>query len=217
MGIVKSERAKRILEKSRFIKADRTGDMKKYPGKIFLWAEVELEGEIVKNLSFFGELEEFQKALLESMATLMINRPISKIGSISVRECEAFLRDRNSDFAIVEMTENDEKELQRVLPWLATFTHQSSVGDYSFSSEKGTFQSLRLAEKIRELKAFLNSTEILTLYQDVPRPELIDVEDLTVYISAPYESQREKELFGKLHEKGVEVFREESLNFIPEI
>lgn len=191
--------------------------MRKYPGTIPLWAFVEFEGEIVKNLSFSGELDEFQKALLESMASLMVSRPISKLGSLSIRECEAFLRDRNSELAILEMTESEEIELQKILHWLLAFPRLSPGKEYEFPSEKGAFHLLKLAEKIRELKAFLASTEILTLYKDVPAPELIDVEELTVYISAPYETQREKELFGKLHERGVEVFREESLNFIPEL
>ncbi len=71
-------------------------------------------------------------------------------------------------------------------------------------------------DKVREIKAFLNSPEILTLYQNLPRPELVDVEDLTVYIHAPYESQREKSLFEELHILGVEAFQEENLNFIPD-
>ncbi len=216
MGKVKSQRAEHILEKPQFIKSDRSTEMRKYPGSIPLWAVVEFDGDIVKKLSFFGELEDFQKVLLESMATLMIGRPISKIGSLSIRECEAFLRDRNSELAITEMTEIEENNLQKVLSWLSSFPRQSAGQEYVFPSEKGSFKSLKLAERVRELKAFLNSSEILTLYENVPRPELVDVEDLTVYISAPYESQREKVLFEKLHERGVFVFREESLNFIPE-
>jgi len=96
VGIVKSERAKKILNSARFIRSERLIEMKKYPGSISLWAHVEFQDEIVKNLSFYGDLIDFQKALLESMASLMVSRPISKLGSLSIRECEAFLRDRNS-------------------------------------------------------------------------------------------------------------------------
>jgi hypothetical protein len=39
---------------------------------------------------------------------------------------------------------------------------------------------------------------------------------MTVYINAPYGSQKEKELFEELHLLGVEAFQDENLNFIPE-
>ena len=216
MAIVKSERAKKILASPRSVHLEKSGEMKRYPGNLSMWALVDFEDDVVKNLSFSGDLKDFQKALLESMATLMIGRPISKISLLTIRECEAFLRDRNSEFSIAEMTEMEEKELQKVIQWLAVFPRISSGQNYTFPSEKGPFYILKLADKVRELKAFLNSSEILTLYTDVPRPELVDVEDLTVYISAPYESQREKELFGRLHEHAVRTFQEVSLNFIPE-
>src|SRR5690606_122228 len=110
----------------------------------------------------------------------------------------------------------DELELRKIFQWVRAFPRLSPSKDYSFPSEKGPFRTLKLVDKIRELKAFLNSPEILTLYENLPRPELVDVEDLTVYIHAPYNSQRERSLFEELHNRGVEVFQEENLNFIPE-
>lgn len=190
--------------------------MKKYPGGKELWVKVEWEINNVKNLSFYGQVADHEKVLLESWAFLLIGKPIAKLKEISIRECEAFLRDRNSEMAIEGMTENDELELKKVIQWMSVLSPSSPAKEYTFSSEKGPFRNLKLTDKIREIKAFLNSPEILTLYQGQARPELVDVEELTVYIHAPYDSQREKSLFEELHVLGVEAFQEENLNFIPE-
>ena len=217
MANVKSVRAKKILEAPRFFKTQKEPVMKKYPGeRPSLWVGLEWEMNNVKNLSFYGDLEEFEKAILESMANLLIGKPITKLDDLSVRECEAFLRDRNSESSIDEMSETEEMELKKIFQWIRVFPRLSPSEEYSFPSGKGPFRDLKLVDKIRELKAFLNSPEILTLYENLPRPELVDVEDLTVYILAPYESQREKALFEELHILGVEAFQEENLNFIPE-
>jgi hypothetical protein len=42
------------------------------------------------------------------------------------------------------------------------------------------------------------------------------VEELTVYIQAPYSTNEEKSMFEELHALGVVTFQEESLNFIPD-
>ena len=217
MAIIKSNRAKKLLENLRFLKTAHDQGMKRFPGDdLILWAYVEWEGDIVKKLSFYGELQDHQKVLFESMASLLIGKPITKLDDITLRECEAFLRDRNSESAIEEMTEKDESQFKKALQWIRAFPRYGAPKEYHFSSENGSFRRLKLADKIREVKAFLNSPEILTLYQNLPRPELVDVEDLTVYILAPYESQREKSLFEELHVLGVEAFQEENLNFIPD-
>lgn len=191
--------------------------MKKFPGhQVILWAKVEWEIRNVKNLSFFGELPDEKKVLLESMASLMIGRPCSKLSELTIRECEAFLRDKNSVISIEGLSESDENELKTILQWLLTLTPGTPSEQYRFPSEKGPFSGLKLSEKIRELKAFLNSPEVLLLYQNDPCPELVDVEELTVYIHAPYETQRERALFEELHSLGVKMYQEVHLNFIPE-
>lgn len=217
MSVVKSERAKKLLQNPRFFKSVQSPSMKRFPGAEFLlWVGLEWEGDIVKNLSFSGEIKDHHKVLLESMASLLINKPITKLDELTVRECEAFLRDRNSEASIDQMTESDEILLKKVFQWIRTYPRNVTPKSYHFPSEKGPFRNLKLVEKIREIKAFLNSPEILTLYRDMVPPELVDVEDLTVYIHAPYGSQREKSLFEELHILGVEMFQEENLNFIPE-
>lgn len=215
MITIHSKRALSLLEQPRFIQSSMLEGMVKYPGGDF-WGFIELDQGIVKKLSFSGKLEDHKKVFVESMASLLINKPITKIDDLSIRECEAFLRDKNSEPAISGMTESDESELRKIFQWVRFMPLPRVAKNYDFPSEKGPFERLKLVDKIREIKAFLNSPEILTLYQGLPLPELVDVEDLTVYIHAPYDSQKEKSLFEKLHHLGVAVFREENLNFIPD-
>lgn len=217
MTVINSERAQKVLNEPKFFVKSKGPEMKKYPGTgPDLWVEIIWEGNLVKNLSFFGEQKEATTVLMESMANLLINKPITKIKEITLRECEAFLRDKNSVKSVDEIPESEEENIGRVFQWMGSLSPLSPPKDYDFSSSKGPFERLKLVDKIREVKAFLNSPPIAELYQNLTRPELVDVEDLTVYIHAPYESSREKALFGKLHELGVETFREENLNFIPE-
>ena len=145
-----------------------------------------------------------------------MNRPISKLDAFTLRELEAYLRDKNSEASIEEMTENDDIYLKKVFGWLKTLGQKPLSKDYHFSSENRPFCELKLADKIKEIRGFLNSPEILTLYRNVGIPELIDVEEMTVYLNVPYSSKEEKELFHELHQLGVEAFRDENLNFIPE-
>src|SRR5690606_25909264 len=132
-----------------------------------------------------GQLEDFQKVLFESMASLLINKPITLLDTLSIRECEAFMRDRNSEMSLSEMSEVDEILFKKVFQWLRNWPKKQDAREYQFSSENGVFSSLKLVDKIKEIRAFLNSPEILTLYRDRARPELVDVEELTVYIQAP--------------------------------
>lgn len=214
---IKSERGKKILETPRFFKTEEVGGMKRFPGNdIELWVSVELEGDFVKNLSLFGQIEDYQKVLLESMASLLINKPITLLEALTLRECEAFLRDRNSELALSEMSEEQENILKKVFFWIRNWPKKLQAKEYQFSSEKGPFSRLKLVEKISEIRAFLNSPEILALYKNRTKPELVDVEDLTVYIQAPYGNEEDRELFEELHILGIEAFQEESLNFIPD-
>ena len=217
MALIKSLRAKKLLEHPVHIKNEKESSMKKFPGEgITLWVSLEWDQQNVKNLSFYGEIEDHQKIFFESMASLLIGKPITKLDDLSLRECEAFLRDRNSESSVEGMTENEEEVLKKVFQWIRVWPGFQAPESFIFSSEKGPFHQLKLVDKIKAIKAFLNSPEILTLYQNLPRPELVDVEDLTVYIHAPYSSQSERSLFEELHILGVEAFQEENLNFIPE-
>ena len=150
------------------------------------------------------------------MGRLMINKPITRMDTLTVRECEAFLRDRNSEVAIDGLTDSAEEKFKKFFQWIRQWPRITDSEEYHFSSEKGPFSRLKLVDKVREIKAFLCSSQITELYQNVALPELVDVDDLTVYVQVPYSSDKEKSLFEELHLLGVEAFQEESLNFIPE-
>jgi hypothetical protein len=213
---INSQRALALLEAPRFYTKDAGQGMRRYFGAPAFAAILEWEGDIVKNLSFSGELPHEWLLLLESMATLMVGKPASRWDQLTFRECEAFLRDRNSQPAFEEVPLEIEEAFKKILQWFKHFPRLNRGEEYAFSSEKGPFRNLKLTDKVRELKGFLNSPDIHQLYQGLPVPELVDVEELTVYLTVPYASEREKALFEELHSLGVEAFQEESLNFIPE-
>lgn len=214
---VNSSRAKKILENPPHQKAEVTPAMRKFPSDgISLWLEVEGDPVSVKNLSFSGTLEPIQILLLESMASLLIGKKISLLETLSVRECEAFLRDRNSEVAFEGQTADQERMMESVFRWVRAWPFKTSAQNYSYAREKGPFRLLKLADKVREIKGFLASEQISALYRGIRNPELIDIEDLTVYVDVPYSSEEERGLFHDLHERGVEVFGEDELNFIPE-
>ncbi len=216
MVLIKSTRAQKVLVSRTHQLSEKKTGMRKYPGHPNLWVELEWDKIHVKNLSFFGDLQDEEIVLLESMASLLTGKAPSILTGLSLRECEAFLRDRNSEMAIEGMTEKMEKDFKSFFTWLSHYPLPVAGINFNFSPEKGSFQSLSLVEKVRQIKAFLQSPEILTLYGRHPRPELIDVDGLTIYVEAPYSTSDEKAMFEELHLLGVAAFQEENLNFIPE-
>jgi hypothetical protein len=210
-----SRRAQTLLQNPRFFLDSVTPGMMKY-SEDELWCLLELEDGIVKNLSFAGTLKAHQKVFIESLGSLLLNRPLARLDDLTLRECEAFLRDRNSEPSMSGLSESDEVWLRKIFNWVRHMPLPRTPKKYHFSQGKGSFEKLKLVEKIQEIKAFLNSPEVLDLYQGYSLPELVDVEDLSVFIHAPYETSREKELFQRLHDLGGRVFSEERLNFIPE-
>lgn len=214
---VNSVRAQELLNQPLACKGAPTSEMRKYPGSDFnLWVGMEIEAAHVKKLSFSGELSPGQQLILEAMAAWVARQGIKNLDTLTVRECEAFLRDRNSQPAFEGMAENDEEKFKKLFQWIKRWPAVASAESYHFHSEKGPFAGLKLVDKVKELKAFLGSAEVAELYQGQVRPELVDVEELTVYVHAPYHSAEECRLFEELHMMGVEAFQEESLNFIPE-
>lgn len=217
MVVIKSERAKKLLDNPQAYDEANLSQMRKYPSPDWnLWLKLEREGQNVKNLSFAGTLADHEKVLLEALAALMKNRPIALFDKLSLRECEAFLRDRNSELSVENLPEEVEIKFKKLFHWLRLFPTASEAQEYTFSSQKGSFNSLKLVDKVRELKAFLNSPEIQELYLGLVIPELVDVDDLTVYLQAPYHSDQDRALFEELHILGVSTFQEENLNFIPD-
>jgi hypothetical protein len=215
--LIKSQRAIDLLKSPQAIVNPDTSQMRKYPSdELNLWVKIERDNQNVKKLSFAGILADHEKVLLEAVAALMKGRPLTHLENLSFRECEAFLRDRNSEMALENVPANDEGKFKKFFTWLKVVPLETPAQDYQFSSERGPFSKLKLVDKIRELKAFLSSFEVRELYRGVVSPELVDVDDLTVYIQAPYQSERDRALFEELHILGVSIFQEENLNFIPE-
>lgn len=214
---IKSQRAQKLLGEPKFFKTSPSSQMRSYPsGEFTVSVELMCEDNIVKNLSFYGELPDWQRVLLESWASIMIGKNISMGDQITIRECEAFLRDRNSEVALDGIEAEKEADFKRLFTWIKQLTHKNESEAYSFSSQKGPFRNLKLADKVRELKGFFNSPEVASLYQGKLIPVLLEVDDLTVYLEVSYQSEEERALFEELHIMGVEVFQEESLNFIPD-
>lgn len=191
--------------------------MRKYPGSDFsLWVGIERDVQNVKNLSYFGELKEHEIVLMDAVASLLKGKTLGLLENLSLRECEAFLRDKNSEAAIEGLGVQDEAAFKKLFGWLRLFPVEGTSVAYSFDSQKRIFRSLKLVDKVKELKAFFNSPEVLQIYQGMIRPELVDVDELTVYVQAPYQSEKEREAFEELHLAGVATFQDENLNFIPE-
>jgi hypothetical protein len=214
---VNSSRAQKILEAPRYLKKEVGSSMRKFPGSgLSLWVELENEGPSVKNLSYSGALDSIYILIFESMASLLVGKKLNLLETLSVRECEAFLRDRNSEAAFEGWSAEEEKNVQAVFQWLRAWPLKNSAQSYQYSAEKGPFRQLKLADKVRELKAFLSSQEMAELYQSERLPELVDVEELTVYVQVPYATEAHRARFQELHERGVEIFNEDELNFIPE-
>jgi hypothetical protein len=217
MVIIKSNRAKALLVNSKAFDQFPVSQMRKYPGHEWnIWVKMERDLQNVKNLSFSGLVEDYEKILLEALSCLAKDRPLSAMENLSLRECEAYLRDRNSENALENLGPSDEVKFKKLLTWLRSTPHIESTGHYQYPSSKGSFSGLKLVDKIRELKAFLASHEVQGIYQESLLPELVDVEDLTVFIQVPYSTNHEKSMFEDLHALGVATFQEESLNFIPD-
>ncbi len=217
MVVIKSERAKGLLQNPRAIEQVNLSQMRKYPSDDFnLWVNLERDGKNVKNLSFAGNLQDYEKILLEAVSGLLKDRSAELLDNLSLRECEAFLRDRNSELALENLDASDESKFKKLFQWMRSYRPTEAPCEYLFSSKNGPFRALKLVDKVREIKAFLRSFEVQELYQGTLAPELIDIDDLTVYLQAPYHSEKDRALFEELHILGVSMFQEESLNFIPE-
>lgn len=217
MVTIKSERAKELLLNPKAFNLYPLSQMRRYPGdEMNLWVRIEREGQNVKNLSFGGQLQDYEKVILETVSILIKGKKIISLDSLSLRECEAFLRDRNSETSLENIDANEEAKLKKILLWMRAMPDENSTQEYHFSTNLGAFRDLKLVDKVRELKAFLSSHEVRDLYQGNLYPELIDVEDMTIYIQAPYSSDEEKALFEELHILGIGTFNDENLNFIPE-
>lgn len=217
MITINSSRAKKLLETPVAYREVPTAAMRMYSrAGLKVLVGLEWDGENVKKMSFSGDLEPQVRLLIESVAQILRGRSLGVLDQLTLRECEAFLRDRNSEVAIEGLGPEHEEHFKNFFLWLRHSTQAGPSEVYEYPTAKGAFARLKIVDKIRELKAFLNSEQVSRLYQQVPKPELVDVEDLTVFLQVAYSSEKERELFEELHFLGVAIFREQELNFIPE-
>ena len=145
---VNSSRAQKILETPRYRKGEVTPSMRKYPGSgILLWIDIEGDPLSVKNLSYSGTLETVHVLILESMASLLMGKNLSALENLTVRECEAFLRDRNSEAAFTGWGQDDEKLFHSIFQWIRVWPFRNSSQNFIYPKEKGPFRQLRLADR----------------------------------------------------------------------
>lgn len=212
---LKSQRSQNKLSEPRFFGINREG-MKVFTGPADLLIGFDIENGNVKNLSIQGTLEPWLKVTLEAWGEMVDGKALERMDQFSLKEAEAYLRDRNSELSIEGLTTNEETLFKSIISWAKSYVPQKDVSSYIFLPALGPFRKLKLSEKVQEMKKFLSSEEVFSLYNSLRLPELVDVEDMTIYIDSPYSSEGERAIFDKLHMLGVEVFRDEDLNFIPE-
>lgn len=212
---LKSKRSQDKLNAPRFFGVNREG-MRTFNGPASLLIGFDLESGNVKNLSIQGGLEPWLQVSLEAWGEMVEGKALERMDQVTLKEAEAFLRDRNSELSIEGLTASEEILFKSIISWAKTHVPQKNVSNYLFSSTLGPFRGLKLSEKVREMKNFLSSVEVFSLYGALRLPELVDVDGMTIYIDAPYSSEGERAIFDKLHMLGVSVFKDEDLNFIPE-
>jgi hypothetical protein len=138
MFVINSQRAQKLVDRPVAVLKEMNSQMKRYPSESFkVWAELELEQNRVKKLSFAGELSPIESLILESLASLMTGKPLPLLDNLSLRECEAFLRDKNSQVAFEGVTPELEGKFKKFFTWLKTLPLITSGDDYEFSSQKG--------------------------------------------------------------------------------
>ena len=181
-----------------------------------LWIEVFGDKELEK-IFFSPSWNLGSQVLLLALGEILRGKPLESAKNLSLREIEAYLRDRNSEEALAAESYPDLSEhWSRIQAQLLSLTN-SSVGGKSYQFPSGkVFALLSLAEKIQELKAFFSSDTLLGLMRSGGRIELLDVQDFDVFIALDSGSVPEAALLDWLQMKLTEVYREPSLNIIPE-
>lgn len=181
-----------------------------------------------RSLAFFGDKyltgwgytgpwSEEEVLWLETLGTLMINKPYPTKNQFTPREIDFFLRERNSIPAFSPETLARLEEfwgmvISAMLEWKNS---GKTLQNYRFSSGK-VFRELSLPEKIHELKAFFSSEKLAGFYRAGGKIELLDVSDSTVYIALFTGSIPEKALLDWLQLTLAEELREPAINLIPE-
>jgi len=212
-----SQRAETLLKDPQFRLQQKKDSMRSFKGVLLhCWVDLEVENGTVKKMSYYGDVPSVFIVLLESLGMIIKGKTLTHFESVSLRECEAFLRDRNSQPALSKISHELETDYNQFCRWLRLWPTTAFQEEFHFDSRVTIFKQLSLVEKIKFIKAFFRSNEVLDLYKGFSSPELIDVVDLDIFVDVPYETEEERELLHHLQDLAVETFQEPEFNLIPE-
>lgn len=206
MGILISKQAKTLFESPKYV-------LKEASNWTYWKAEDQGAG---LHLRFKGENLDWKIVLSEAMARLCEGKAMDRLEQLDFREIDAFIRDRNSEPGW-ELSEAEQKEAH-------LYIQNIKVGVTLSYSEvtlpslwmPGQFKKLSLPEKIKTLKSMFSNPFVQNLYRGLGPINLLDVEELTVYLQLPYETDDQRERLDELHSWLSFTLKEPDLNLIPE-
>lgn len=206
MGTLISKQAKGLFESPRFVVKDSSN---------WTYWKAQGEGDGLR-LRFKGENVDWKIVLSEAMARLCEGKEMSRLDELDLREIDAFIRDRNSEAGWI-LSKDELKEAN-------IYIQNIKIGlTLSFTEVKipltwhpGQFRQLSLPERIKTLKSLFQNPFVQNLYRGMGQPNLLDVEDLTVYLHVPYETEDQRGRLDDLHSWLAVTLKEPDLNLIPE-
>jgi len=178
-----------------------------------IYFSLEREGEVVKKLSYFGDLEDHEIVFLEALSILLSQKPVHFSLQLSLREVDFYLRDKNSQPSMSVF--EDSLSFKNLMGFIASWPKQENDKIYHFPSQLGPFRALSLIDKVKEFQSFLLSRDVAEIYPE-GAPRLLDIEGETIYLEVQDLSSEEKNKFESLHFLAVSAFQDEELNLIPE-
>ncbi len=206
MASLVSKQAKNLFESPKFITKD-SADWS-------YWKVTTDNGGI--GLRFKGANSDWKIVLSEALARICEGKSMERLEKIEWREIDAFIRDRNSE-AGWDLSEAEVKEgigyLQNIKIGVTLSYSEVSL---PIVWTAGQFKKLSLSERIKTLKSLFQGPFVQNLYRGLDKPNLLDVEDLTVYLQVPYESDTHREKLDELHSWLAYTLKEPDINLIPE-
>ena len=206
MAVLISNQAKSLLNQPRFVTKDDSA---------WSYWKAGDEGPGL-HIRFKGHNSEWKIVLSEALSRICEGRSAERLEQLDFREIDAFIRDRNSESGW-DLSEAELKEA-------AVYIQNIKVGIVlSYSTvdlptvwSAGQFAKLALTEKIKTLKTMFQGPFVQNLYRGMSTPNLLDVEDLTVFIQVPYNTDDERGRLDDLHSWLSFTLKEPDLNLIPE-
>lgn len=201
-----SNQAKNLLNQPKFVIKDSSA---------WSYWKAAGEGEGLR-LRFKGENSDWKIILSEAVARLCEGKAPERLEQLDFREIDAFLRDRNSEPGW-ELSESEVKEAEGYLQNIKVgITLSYTEVNLPTVWVHGQFKKLSLPDKIKTVKSLFNGPFVQNLYRGITPPALLDVEDLTVFLQVPYETDEHRSRLDDLHSWLVFTLKEPDLNLIPE-